>query len=266
LVKERFITELGIGIQDDTPFYSYFRLIVIKRPNHEYRITHAITVVSTAGIANVGQGGRLFEYRDEKIDIKFRQELRQELEQIALSSLKSQEQYIATHRQEILDSYREVHGRFALHPDLVQPHVNLLNVPDHEIMFEMGDYMPVLLVDDQDNLVQVYDDQREQFIPVVRNGQANPKLKLYDARGNKLRPPVKLFHHGRKRRLFWQHGRGKKRRARALTVVKIECNPGAGLWRPHNDRLKLVGRDGEGVYHIFQVLGEWGQLYKQKIT
>ncbi len=266
LVKERFITELGIGIQDDTPFYSYFRMVVVKRPDNEYRITHGITVVSTAGIANVGQGGRLFEYRDEKIDPKFRQDLRDELTQIALSSLKSQEQYIAAHREEIFDSYREVHERFVLGEDLVLPHANLLDVPDHEILFEMGDYMPVLLVDDEDHLINVYDHQHEQFVSVSLDGRPNPKLKFYDAKGNKLTPPVKLFSNGRRRKLFWQYGRGKKQRARPITVVKIECNPGAGLWRPHNDRLKTVDRDGEGVFQIFEVLGQWGKKYKQKIT
>jgi hypothetical protein len=257
---------LGIGIRDDTPLYSYFRLIVIKQPENRYRITHGITVVSTAGIANVGQGGRLFEYRDEKIDPRFRRDLREELQQIALASLRSQEQYIAAHREEILDSYREVHRQFEFDAEVLEPHANLLGVPDHEILFEMGDYMPVLLIDNQDRLERVYDHEREQFMPVMVDGRANPRLKFFDTKGRELRPPIQMFERGKRRRLYWQEGKRKKQRARSLTVVKIECNPGAGLWRPHNDRLKLVGRDGEGVYQIFEVLGAWGERYRQKIT
>jgi len=48
---------------------------------------------------------------------------------------------------------------------------------------------------------------------------------------------------------------------RLLTVFKIEPNPGAGLWRPHNDQLPPE-RKGEGVYTIFRCLGERAKIYK----
>jgi hypothetical protein len=47
-------------------------------------------------------------------------------------------------------------------------------------------------------------------------------------------------------------------------VYKIEANPGAGLWRPHNDRLPPE-RKGEGVFTIFDCLGQRGRLYKGKL-
>jgi hypothetical protein len=53
---------------------------------------------------------------------------------------------------------------------------------------------------------------------------------------------------------------------KSLAVLKIEPNPGAGLWRPHNDRLRLVGRDGEGVRMIFEALAEWGEMYRKAIS
>jgi hypothetical protein len=266
LLQERFITELGIGIEEDTPFFSYFRMIVVKKPSGKYSITHRITVVSTAGIANVGQGGRLFEYRDEKIDPKFRRDLKEELEGIALASLKSQEKYIRKNRKAILQSYLDVHKEFEFDADVLKPRKNALGVADHEILFEMGDYIPVLLVDDRGQLTAVYSHERESIIPIAVNDRANPHLTIMDAHGEALPLPVKLFDGtGMKRKLFWQYRKDKKQSVRSLTVAKIEPNPGAGLWRPHNDRLKLVGRDGEGVYRIFEALGQWGKQYKKKI-
>ena len=265
-VRERFITELGIGIQEDTPFFSYFRLVVMKRPDNTYTITHRITVISTAGIANVGQGGRLFEYRSEKIHPRYREELWQEMERAAFSSLKSQEEFIRDNRAKILKSYLEVHNQFEFRPETLAPHVNALGRADHEILYEMGDYMCVLMVDSQDFLTRVYDQERERFILLYKNGRPNRKLKLYDDKGKPQSLPLKLFDGDRKKRLYWQYEEGRKRPVKSLTVVKIEPNPGAGLWRPHNDRLKLVGRDGEGVCLISRILAEWGKQYKQKIT
>ena len=269
LLKERFITELGIGIQEDTPFFSYFRLIVMKNPDNKYTITHYITVVSTAGIANVGQGGRLFEYRDEKIDPKYRKDLKEELKRAAISTLNSQERFVSANRKRILDSYLEVHTEFSFDREILEPHSNVTGQADHEILYEMGDYMCVFLVDDQDYLMRIYDDEKERFISLYKNDksdQPNPKLKVYDKNGKLQSLPVKLYKGNKKRKLFWQYGNGKKKSVKSLAVVKIEPNPGAGLWRPHNDRLKLVGRDGEGVYRIYKTFSEWGKLYKEKIT
>ena len=265
MLRERFITELGIGMPSDTPLFSYFRMIVMKKPDGSYTITHRITVVSTAGVANVGQGGRLFEYRDEKINPEFRDDLRAELERAAIASLKAQEQFIRDHRRGILESYCAEHPEFQLDGELFDPHVNALGRPDHEILFEMGDYMPVFLTDDQGTLLRLYVPEAEAFVPLTVRGSPHPQLRIYDGRGELQKPPVQLIADGTKRDLVYQYRKGPRRPVRSLAVVKIEPNPGAGLWRPHNDRLKLVGRDGEGVLGIFRALGEWGALYRNKI-
>ncbi len=268
LLQERFITELGIGIQEDTPFFSYFRLVVVKSPDNKCAITHYITVVSTAGIANVGQGGRLFEYGDEIINPQYREDLREEIEHAALSSLSSQEKFIQAHRQRILDSYLKGHPEFSFDREILEPHLNALGRADHEILYEMGDYMCVLLTDEQGYLKRVYDREKERFISLPEDDQKGTPpdgLKIYDQDGKLQSLPVKLYEGNKKRKLFWQDEKGKKREVKSLTVVKIEPNPGAGLWRPHNDRLKLVNRDGEGVYRIFKTFSEWGKLYKEKI-
>ena len=49
-----------------------------------------------------------------------------------------------------------------------------------------------------------------------------------------------------------------------LMVFKIEPNPGAGLWRPHNDQLPEERR-GEGVFKIFRCLGERAQVYRDRL-
>ena len=49
-----------------------------------------------------------------------------------------------------------------------------------------------------------------------------------------------------------------------LKIFKIEPNPGAGLWRPHNDQLPPQ-RKGEGVFKIFKCLGERAMDYRDRI-
>ena len=268
-LKERFIRELGIGIDVDAPLFSYFRVILMKRPSGEFIPTHYITVVSSAAIANVGQGGRLFEYRDEKINVKYREDLRREMERVSPSSIKAEEKYIKNNRRKIIESYLELHPEFAKGVSFEEK-VNKIGVADWNILYEMGDYIPVFLVNRNDEVVKVYDEENEVFIPLsknVRHGGSTSgmiKIKIYDDKGKVQNPPVKLFEGDKKRNLFWSYAREKKkkRKMRSLAVVKIEPNPGAGLWRPHNDRVKLAGRDGEGVYLVFSILGEWGKKYK----
>ena len=50
-----------------------------------------------------------------------------------------------------------------------------------------------------------------------------------------------------------------------MVIFKIEPNPGAGLWRPHNDQLPEE-RKGEGVFKIFKCLGERAQAYRDKLS
>jgi len=275
-LSRRFIRELGIGIEPDSPLFSYFRLIVMMRPDGSYEVTHKITVLSTAGIANVGQGGRLFEYRDEKINPKYRDDLREELYFAALSTLRSQEGFIRENRRRIIDSYLQVHREFSDERErMLLPKQNALGVPDWRIIYEMGDYMPAFLVDEEDNLTRIYDREGERFIDLFTDGRPTRELEIYDEDGRvielldrKGRPTaIPLFDEsGRRRNLTYRlahEAPDVRHPVRSLTVLKIEPNPGAGLWRPHNDRLKLVGRDGEGVYKIFRILGEWAGEYKR---
>ncbi len=274
--SRRFIRELGIGIEFDSPLFSYLRLIVMMRPDGSYEVTHKITVLSTAGIANVGRGGRLFEYRDEKINPKYRDDLREEIYFAALSTLRSQEEFIKENRQRIIDSYLQVHREFAGEKTrMLIPKRNVLGVPDWRIIYEMGDYMPAFLVDEKDSLVRIYDRGEGRFIDLFKDGEPSRELDIYDEEGKavelldrKGRPvAVPLFDSdGNRRNLTYRLAHEDpdvRHPVRSLTVLKIEPNPGAGLWRPHNDRLKLVGRDGEGVYKIFKILGEWAGEYKK---
>ena len=239
----------------------------MKKPSGEYILTHRITVVSTAGVANVGQGGRLFEYRDEKIAARFREDVKEELEFAARASLASQERFLKTNRRRILESYLEIRKEFKLDREIMEPHENLLGVPDSEILYEMGDYMVAFCIDDREFLTRVYDREKQVFIDLYTGGKPNPAVQIVDARGKKQALPIRLFEGDNKRELFWMaRGSKKKYPVRSLAGIKIEPNPGAGLWRPHNDRLALVDRDGEGVRMIFQALGEWGTKFKQAIT
>ena len=117
-----------------------------------------------------------------------------------------------------------------------------------------------------DNLQRVWDREGMRFIPVYTSAGVNKDLKIVDEKNRVQKAPYNLFEKGKRRKLFWKYKNRKRQPVKTLTVCKIEPNPGAGLWRPHNDRLKLVGRDGEGVYRIFKVLGGWAKKYRKCIT
>ena len=129
--------------------------------------------------------------------------------------------------------------------------------------------MPVFLVDENDNLVRIYDEDTERLIPLYdENGKPTP-VEIYDENGKPIprvdengNPiPIRLFDEkGRKIPLFDSKGR----QISSLIVYKIEANPGAGLWKPHNDQLP-PHRKGEGVYIIFSRLGERASIYKRKL-
>ena len=225
-------------------------------------------MVSTRGIANVGQGGLLYEYTDDIIHPKYREDLRREIEKAAYGSMEAQRAYIKTHWREILNEYLSAHPEYA---GQVRMEIgeDLLGFSDADIPFEMGDYMPVLLVDEQDNLTQVYDEDAEQFLPlfdeagratdvVICDADGAP-IPRTDADGAPLQIPM-FDAEGNRMGRFDAKGRP----ISTLVVLKIEPNPGAGLWRPHNDQLPPE-RKGEGVYTIFRCLGERAAMAREKL-
>jgi hypothetical protein len=251
----RFI-KLGLAIQLDrepkTPLFSYFRLIAV-RGKEGYRITHRITVVSTQGIANVGQGGLLYEYTDNIINPQYREIFREEIEKCAFKSIDSQKQYLKSHGKEILKDYLEAHPEFS-------KDVNInLELKNTDLPYEMGDYMPVFLVDNQDNLVRIYDEETGEIHELFEDGKPT-RIKLFDKKGKVLTPPYPMFDKAGNRINRYNI---KGQLISPLTVFKIEPNPGAGLWRPHNDQLPAE-RKGEGVYLIFKSLGEIAWEHRNK--
>ena len=267
---DRF-TMIGASVLLDrdplTPLFSYFRQ-VLALGKDGYEVSHNITVVSTAGIANVGQGGLLYEYTDEIINDKYRDDLRREIRKAAFNSMESQRKYIKQHWKMILNEYLAIHpeynGRVAME---LGEDINGFN--DCDIPYEMGDYMPMFLVDENDNLTQLYDEDKETLLPLFDESGKPTSVKVYDARGKALPRrkangdplPIPLFdENGKRRKLFDK----KKRPVSTLVCLKIEPNPGAGLWRPHNDQLPPE-RKGEGVYIIFRCLGERAALCRDKL-
>jgi len=130
--------------------------------------------------------------------------------------------------------------------------------------------MPVMLVDDKDQLLRIYDESSEEFIDLY-DPTGNPtSVEIYDAQG---KPVPRLDAHGHPIPVAVFDNRGKRiplydkkvRRIPTLKVFKIESNPGAGLWRPHNDQLPLC-RKGEGVFTLFRCLGERAALYRDKLS
>ncbi|MFH1008447.1 MAG: hypothetical protein V1800_13255, partial [Candidatus Latescibacterota bacterium] len=250
-----------------TPLFSYFREILVLG-KEEYEISHHITVVSTRGIANVGQGGLLYEYSDEIIHPKYREDLRREITKAAYGSMEAQRKYIRTHWQEILKEYLSAHPEYASQVRM-EIGEDLLGFSDADIPFEMGDYMPVFLVDEQDNLTQVYDEDAEQFLPLFDEAGKATEVTIREADGTAIPrtdetgalAKIPMFDaQGQRINRFDAQGRP----ISTLVALKIEPNPGAGLWRPHNDQLPPE-RKGEGVYTIFRCLGERAAMAREKL-
>lgn len=269
---ERF-ARIGIPVLLDrdplTPLYSYFRQVLVLGKDG-YVVSHHITVVSTQGIANVGQGGLLYEYTDDIIRPRYREDMRHQITRAARESLRFQTAYLEKNWRKVLEIYLKIHPEFAGRARYRKVFRDLTGFPSNGIPYEMGDYMPVFLVDEHDNLVQIFDPETERLLPLYDDRGRPTRVKLFDETGqeiprrdNRGRPlPIPLFDaQGTKRRLF----DGQKNPVPALIVYKIEANPGAGLWRPHNDRLPPE-RKGEGVFTIFDCLGQRGRLYKEKLS
>ncbi|MGQ9607951.1 MAG: hypothetical protein ACUVWN_01490 [bacterium] len=251
-----------------TPLYSYFRQVLV-RGKDKYHISHHITVISTRGIANVGQGGILYEYTDDIINPKYREDLRREITKAAFNSMESQRKYIKEHWREILEIYLQIHPEFA---GKVRMEVgeDLTGFSDADIPYEMGDYMPVFLVDENDNLVRIFDKETEEIVPLFNDDGSPTDVIIYDEKGepiprfdeNNNSIPIPMFdENGNRIPRYDRYGEP----ISTLVVFKIEPNPGAGLWRPHNDQLPEE-RKGEGVFIIFKYFGERAKIYKEKLT
>ena len=268
---DRF-ARIGIPVLLDrdprTPLFSYFRQILVLGKKG-YEISHHITVVSTRGIANVGQGGLLYEYTDDIIHPKYREDLRREITKAAYGSMEAQRKYIKAHWQEILEEYLSAHPEYA---GQVRMEIgeDLTGFSDADIPYEMGDYMPVFLVDEQDHLIQLYDEDTEQFLPLFDEEGKPNEAAVYDADGTPI-PRTDEAGHALPIPMFDAEGHriarfdAKGRPISTLVALKIEPNPGAGLWRPHNDQLPPE-RKGEGVYTIFRCLGERAAMVREKLA
>ena len=252
-----------------TQLYSYFRQVVAMGVRG-YEITHHITVISTRGIANVGQGGILYEYRDDIIDPKYREDMRREITYAALNSLKSQGEYIKHNWREMLETYLQIHPEFADRIEMTEVGTDLTGFSDADIPYEMGDYMPVFLVDENDNLISIFDKSSEEVLPLFNEDGSATDVNVHDESGNPIPRvdkngspvPIPMFDaEGKRIQRFDRDGDP----ISTLIVLKIEPNPGAGLWRPHDDQLPEERR-GEGVFKIFRCLGERSQVYRDRLN
>ena len=254
--------------EPQTQLYSYFRQVVALG-KRGYEITHHITVISTRGIANVGQGGILYEYRDEIINPKYREDMRREMTDAALNSLESQRKYIKEHWWEMLEEYFQIHPEFADRMKITEMGADLTGFSDADIPYEMGDYMPVFLIDEDDNLVRIFDKSTEEMLPLFHEDGSPTDVDVCDENGDPIPRvdedgapvPIPMFDEdGERIARFDSNGEP----ISTLKIFKIEPNPGAGLWRPHNDQLPPE-RKGEGVFKIFKCLGERAMDYRDRL-
>ena len=230
----------------------------------------SLTVISTSGIANVGQGGLLFEYTDQIIDKKYRQDLREQILASTFSSIESQRKYLKQNWKRILDQYLQIHPEFKKQVDYPALIKDLTGFSVGDIPYEMGDYMPVFLIDEEEHLKFVYDKRKQNLLALDQKDGRPTKVKVFDSKRKevpRISPEGKpkdipyFDKEGNKVGLYDEEGK----EIPPLVVFKIEANPGAGLWKPHDDQLPPE-RKGEGVFTIFSSLGERAKSYKEKIS
>ncbi|MCM8786309.1 MAG: hypothetical protein NC899_08810, partial [Candidatus Omnitrophica bacterium] len=169
----------------------------------------------------------------------------------------------------VLEEYLKIHPEFKGKVKYDRVFTDVTGFPITGIPYEMGDYMPVFLIDEFENLKHVYDEKKGKLIPLYDENGYPTKVKIYDENGNEIpridknKKVVSIPYfdeNGNPRKIYDENGN----EIPSLIICKIEPNPGAGLWRPHNDRLPPE-RKGEGVFIIFSCLAERGRIYKEKI-
>ena len=248
--------------------FSYFREILVLG-KEGYKISHHITVISTQGIANVGQGGLLYEYTNDVINSKYREDLRREITRAAYSSLEAQRNYLKDNWKKVLKEYLKVYPEVSQKVKFERIEKDLTGFAQNDIPYEMADFMPVFLVDEDDNLTSIFDEEKEILLPLLDEKGRPTEVQIFDKEGRPVPRrnkkgrtlPMPMFDNEGKRILRYDK---KDRPISTLVVYKIEANPGAGLWRPHDDRLPEE-RKGEGVSIIFRSLGERARIYKSAI-
>jgi len=268
---ERF-AKIGIPVlldrEPQTPLYSYFRQILVLGKKG-YEISHHITVVSTRGIANVGQGGLLYEYTDDIINPKYRKDMREQITLAAYNSMEFQRKYLRKNWKKVIQEYLKIYPEFAERVKYTNIFADLTGFSINDIPYEMGDYMPVFLVDEDDNLKYVFNPENEKMLPLYDEKGKPTDVKIYDEHKQEIQRVDKngdiinipLFDKkDRKRKIYDKNGK----QIPSLIIYKIEANPGAGLWRPHNDQLPDK-RKGEGVFTIFNCLAQRAGLYKSRL-
>ena len=292
-IEARFAAELGIAVDVDEPLFTYNRTILVaadeQHPEFErakailayveiegrtYFITHYIGGISSEGVANIGRGGRLFMLRgediDRKLNPKYRQDAMWSLREVSFRAMKAQRAHLRKNWKVILADYLKHNPAFA-EDENIKSLFSQDALPEKylEIPYEMGDYLAYWLVDEHDNVKQVYDWDREtdNFVDLYDSEGAWKGVSIYDIEGSLVVPDLatgkfNLFDSdGNRRQLYYRkpgaEGFDPDRHAvRALTYTKMEPNPLAGLWGPHANREEAYGvpADETAAYWIFQLM------------
>jgi len=300
--EARFAAELGLSVDSEVPVFSYWRSVITRgakasaggaetaradlQMQHRaidgstYYVTHYMGVMSTEGVGNVGRGGRLFMLRNNDLDRKlnplYRDDIQWTLNEASFRSMQAQRAYLAKNWRSILADYLKHHPEFAEDPNIIQI-LKAETLPDRylEIPYEMGDYITKWLVDEQSNLLQIYNWDTGEFVNLYDEQGARTAQQIYDNAGNIVAQDetgkINLFDKtGARRELYYRNpleaSFNKEAYAvRAVTCTKMEPNPLAGLWGPHSAREAIYGvpADQTGCYWIFQLFGMNGAQYKE---
>ncbi len=245
-----------------TPLYSYFRIVAVEGEKG-LEFSHYMTVISTQGVANVGQGGLLFEYTDEIIHPRYRAELKRQLHDAAYNSWKGQKKYLQKNWRYAVEEYLKLYPEFRKKLPRYEELAQCGDFVPDDIPYEMGDYMPVFLINEEDRLCAVYDFKSQQRIPLLTPTGRRRNVEVYDASGQPVawdENNLPEYYSAEGERIGLYNGHGEE--IPPFVVYKIEPNPGAGLWRPHNDQLPPE-RKGEGVIKVFDCLAQRARRCKE---
>jgi len=113
-VKDKAVLGDAVALDGDqeTPLFSYFRIVSSRGTGEEFEQAMAMDIISTEGIGNVARRSILYVYEDDTINQEFRVPLRRAIEGAVGGSLVARRKYLKHAWPHLLREYLALNRRF----------------------------------------------------------------------------------------------------------------------------------------------------------